>query len=332
MYVIPELEMRVDRPGPELHWGRLNFDHRVPRESVHKAAEAEVFLTDAERLGDERFAVAAAWRRDHYLGHEDGPAADPVLLAETARQTAIHLSHRFLDVPHRMPFVLSTLTVNLTGALPPLGPRHLSLGLDVVCRPPAEGARRLRLELQADVLVQHRRAGRVRVHWEPMEPRRYALLRRRVERGPEARKPRPAPQRVPLPPARVGRLSERDVLIETDPLRANGWWLRLDQEHPVIFDHESDHVPGMALVEAFRQASEVAVGDGEPGVGALTLLDVRFTAFGELNAPVAITAEPAECGGSSFTVHAHQGGRELARASVRRGMAEHAPTRLGTAC
>ncbi|WP_243769570.1 ScbA/BarX family gamma-butyrolactone biosynthesis protein [Streptomyces cyanogenus] len=329
---MPGLEMRTDRPGPELYWGRLNFDHRVPRESVHKAADAEVFLTDAERLGDERFAVAAAWRRDHYLGHHDGCAADPVLLAETARQTAIHLSHRFLDVPHGMPFVLNAVTVDLTEALPPLGAHGLAVGLDVVCRPPAEGARRLRLELEADVLVQRRRLGRVGVHWEPMEPRRYALLRRRVERSPEGERPRPAPPRVPLPPARVGQLAERDVLIEADPLRANGWWLRLDQEHPVLFDHESDHVPGMALVEAFRQASQVAAADGEPGAGAVTLIVVRFTAFGELDAPVAIIAEPAEGGGRTFTVRARQGDRELARATVRRGMAEPALTRLDAAC
>ncbi|MYS46028.1 lactone biosynthesis protein, mmfl [Streptomyces sp. SID5998] len=289
-----------------------------------------MLLTDAERLGHDRYAVAAAWHRDHYLNHHDGPAADPVLLAETARQAAIHLSHRFLDVPHGTPFVLSTLSVGLTRALPPLRGGQLAVGLDVVCRPPAEGARRLRLELQADVLVHHRRTGRVRVRWEPMEPSRYALLRRRVEGSPQQEPPRSAPPCVPVPAARVGQLAERDVLVAADPLRADRWWLRLDQEHSVLFDHESDHVPGMALVEAFRQASQAAAADG--AAGAVTLLDVQFTAFGALEAPVAITMEPVGPDARSFILTARQGDREVARAAVRRGAAEPGLPRLDAAC
>jgi hypothetical protein len=288
-----------------------------------------VLLTDAERLEHDRYVVGAVWHRDHYLSHHDGSAADPVLLAETARQAAIHLSHRFLDVPQGMPFVLSDLSVDLTDALPPLRGMPLAVGLDVVCRPPEQGARRLRLELRADVLVHHRRTGRVTVRWEPMEPRRYALLRRRAERDPRQATPRPAPRCVPVPAARVGQLAERDVLIAADPLRADCWWLRLDPEHPVLFDHGSDHVPGMALVEGFRQTSQAAAAEDPAGV---SLLDVRFTAFGALDVPVAITVEEAGPGTRSLTLTARQGEQELARATVRRGAAESLLPPLDTAC
>ncbi|MFH8380952.1 ScbA/BarX family gamma-butyrolactone biosynthesis protein [Kitasatospora sp. NPDC018058] len=316
------------RPGPEHHWKTMEFERRVPRASVHKAADAEVLLTDAQRLGTGRFAVAARWDRDHYLAHHGGPAADPVMLVETTRQTAIHLSHRFLDIPYGMPFVLSEASVDLTEALPPVGPEHLTVGLDVVCHPPAEGARRLRLELEADVLLRHRVIGRTRLRWQPMEPSRYTMLR---HRGREPRtSPLPEPPRIPLSPATVGQRTERDVLIAADPMRANAWWLRLDLDHPVLFDHESDHVPGMALVEAFRQAGRVAAADHRPGAGGVTLLTVEFTAFGELDAPVAITAEPAGLG--VFTLRAHQGERELAHATVRCGAAEPVRTLLGAAC
>ncbi|MBN0047146.1 lactone biosynthesis protein, mmfl [Streptomyces actuosus] len=291
-----------------------------------------MLLTDARRLDDERFAVAASWHRDHYLAHHGGSAADPVLLVETARQAAIHLSHRFLDVPHGMPFVLSTISVDLVEALPPVGTDRLAVGLDAVCRSPAQGERRLRLELEADVLVQHTSVGRVRVRWEPMEPRRYTMLRRRGEQAPEAVRPPALPPAVPLPPFRVGQCAERDVLLAAEPLRGDGWWLRLDREHPVLFDHESDHVPGMALVEAFRQAGQVTVGDSRPVANAVTLLDVRFTAFGELHLPVWITAEPAGPDGNVLTVRARQGDRDLAHATLRRGAAESALPRLDTAC
>ncbi|MEV0113408.1 ScbA/BarX family gamma-butyrolactone biosynthesis protein [Streptomyces sp. NPDC050844] len=310
----------------------MSFDRCVSRASVHKAVDAEVLLTDAAHIGDERYAVAAVWRRDHYLGHQGGPASDPVLLMETARQAAIHLSHRFFDVAPGLPFVLSEISVDLSEALPEVSAEHLAVGLDVVCRRPAEGTRRLRFELTADVLVHHRPLGLVRVCWEPMEHRRYALLRRRVEREAEVTLPRPEPSRVPLRPAHVGHLAERDVLIDTDPLRTNGWWLRLDQEHPVLFDHESDHVPGMALVEAFRQAGRVAAVDRRPGASGATLLDVAFRSFGELDAPVSITAEPVGPSGSTFTLRAHQGNRELARSTVRYGTPLSARARWDEAC
>ncbi|MGW3039260.1 ScbA/BarX family gamma-butyrolactone biosynthesis protein [Kitasatospora sp. NPDC001159] len=328
MHVVPGLELMTGRPGPEHHWKTMEFERRVPRASVHKAADAEVLLTDAQRLGADRFAVAARWDRDHYMADHGGPAADPVMLVETTRQTAIHLSHRFLDIPYGMPFVLSEASVDLTEALPPVGPEHLTVGLDVICRRPAEGARRLRLELEADVLVRHRAVGRTRLRWEPMEPSRYTMLRHRG-REPHA-SALPEPPRIALSPATVGQRTERDVLIAADPVRANAWWLRLDLDHPVLFDHESDHVPGMALVEAFRQVGRVAAADHRPGASGVTLLTVEFTAFGELDAPVAITAEPAGLG--VFTLRAHQGERELARATVRCGAVEPVRTLLGAAC
>ncbi|MGW0860285.1 ScbA/BarX family gamma-butyrolactone biosynthesis protein [Streptomyces sp. NPDC002690] len=326
MHVIPGLEVPVGHhPGPERHWKGMNFDHPVPRESVHKSADAEVLLTDALLLDDGRIAVAARWRRSHYLGHRGG-GADPVLLAETARQTAIHLSHRFFGVGQGLVFILSELSVDLDEALPAVGAEALSVGLQVRCRRPEAGERRLRFELEADVLAGSRSYGRVRVCWEPMEPRRYAVVRKRGggqrEEGATAR---------PLLRGCASSPAERDVLVEDDPVRPNVWWLRLDPEHDVLFDHESDHVPGMALVEAFRQVGAATGGDGHRP-GHVALLAVEFKAFGELDAPVSITAEPAGLDGAALTLRARQGGRELAGARVRCGAGETSPLRQEAAC
>ncbi|MFD5877023.1 ScbA/BarX family gamma-butyrolactone biosynthesis protein [Streptomyces sp. NPDC060322] len=309
----------------------MNFDRCVPRHSVHKTADTEVLLTDAEQLSEERFAVAALWHRDHYLAHQGGPAADPVLLMETVRQTAIHLSHRFLNVAHGMSFVLNDISVDLFEALPPVGPgAPLTVGLDVICRRPAADARRLRLELDAVVLVRDRSIGRLQMCWEPMEPRRYALLRQRGGQDSAAATAETDPAHALLAPDHVGQVAERDVLIASDPLQTNSWSLRLDRGHPVLFDHESDHVPGMALVEAFRQAGRVASAAGRTQASSVTLLAVTFKAFGELDAPVSITADPA--GGEIFNLRALQNGRELARGRVRCSAAERTRTRMGTAC
>ncbi|MEU9385118.1 AfsA-related hotdog domain-containing protein, partial [Streptomyces sp. NPDC048279] len=76
--------------------------------------------------------------------------------------------------------------------------------------------------------------------------------------------------------------------MSADPARRHRWWLRLDVEHPVLFDHPSDHVPGMALMAAFRQVALVTATDAARYVRSLA---ARFTSFGELDQPVSITAE-----------------------------------------
>ena len=52
-----------------------------------------------------------------------------------------------------------------------------------------------------------------------------------------------------------------------------------DPRHPFFFDHASDHVPGMVLLEAARQAAAVASGGLllRPRAGRLNA--VRFTEF-----------------------------------------------------
>jgi hypothetical protein len=72
-------------------------------------------------------------------------------------------------------------------------------------------------------------------------------------------------------------------------LGANTWQLRVDQSHAVLFDHPVDHVPGMVLMEAARQAALLTV--GEPDA-----LPVRchftFDKYVELDAPTIVTAAP----------------------------------------
>ncbi|MFF6997576.1 AfsA-related hotdog domain-containing protein [Streptomyces sp. NPDC008313] len=79
---------------------RLSFLQPVPRHMVHRAAIAEVFLTDAVRTGEHSFLVAAQWPRDHalYSPGSDG-ASDPLLFMETIRQSLVYLAHAFYGVP-----------------------------------------------------------------------------------------------------------------------------------------------------------------------------------------------------------------------------------------
>ncbi|MEV6947637.1 ScbA/BarX family gamma-butyrolactone biosynthesis protein [Streptomyces sp. NPDC051172] len=339
MHAVPSPTPPFDRKSSPDPWGRLRFDRRVPRETVHKSALAEVLLSDAARLGSERFAVGAAWHRDHFLGHLGGPAADSVLLAETVRQAAIHLSHRFLEIPLHRPFVLSELAVDLDEALPPVDATPLALGLDVHARRTAGNPRRSRFELDAVVRAGHGPVGRARMRWEAVEPRLYTTLRKRGAPGPDTTPPRQHARAVPLLPSRVGQRHGRDVLLAADEARSGRWWLRLDLGHPVLFDHESDHIPGMALLEAFRQALVVTTAQ-EYGTRApdaarcVRSLASAFTSFGELDQPVSITAERAADDGRdegvALVLRAAQGDRELAYA--RAACAAPCRHRAGAAC
>jgi len=295
----------------------------VGKATVHKSADAENLLTDSRRLGETRFAVGAWWPRNHFLSHRPGqPSADPVLLVETVRQAAIHLSHRYFDVPLDAPFVMFDLEFRTDGSgLPGGGRAGLPVALDVTCVRDPDSRARCRLALDAEILVEGRRCGRMTVRWEAMAPRLYAALRRR---GMAQAAEHPAPEWPVLTPVTAGALGDgepRDIVLgTTGALPEGSWGLRLDRGHPVLFDHEADHVQGMALVEALRQAACLTAGSAaESGrVWVPTAGKVAFPSFAELGQGVVVGATLTS-GVAGPTVHAAatQGDRTVAAAMFR---------------
>ncbi|WP_052845193.1 AfsA-related hotdog domain-containing protein [Streptomyces sp. NRRL S-31] len=166
----------TDRPSPStpptpLPGGccPLSFAHCLPPAAVHKAAAAEVLLTDARPLGQNRFAVAALWPRDAFLTHRaTSSPCDPLLVAETVRQSAIHLSHTFYDVPKGHHFVLSNLNFELD--LPAWGPGPLPVVLDITSTRTSTNPRRLAMALSTDVHVAGVQRGLCSIHFEVLPP------------------------------------------------------------------------------------------------------------------------------------------------------------------
>ncbi|MER5861921.1 ScbA/BarX family gamma-butyrolactone biosynthesis protein [Kitasatospora sp. NPDC002040] len=295
---------------------------------VHKTAMAEVFLTDAHRRGEHRFTVAAQWPRAHvfYRPGADGKC-DPVLWLETVRQAGVYVAHRFYGVPISHQFVLAGAEFTIEDPqAPQYGATPHTVSLDVTLQPPAQDRRHFVVELEAVVRIDGRRCGRVAMRGQAVDTRRYSVLRRRNAPSSDSLTPFDRPAQVPLPPAAVGRQHEWDVVLAAWPDRADSWQLSLDPQHSVFFDHATDHLPGMALVEAFRQAVSLTGGqrsapDHAPRVWALTSGEVSFEAFGELDAPVTVESRPAAehaVGGDHFSVRADavQGDRRLASATL----------------
>jgi hypothetical protein len=268
----------------------LAFQQTIPRRLVHRAAVAEVFVTDAAVVGEDRFVVGAQWPRDHALYHPDAQGrSDPLLFAETIRQALVYLAHWHYGVPltHRFIGRESELEVTDPDALC-VGAEPLAVVLRARWVPlGGSSSRRYEARLEVELCVGSVVCGRGSL-WVVMVPERhYRLLRGDVSgRG---RVPAMTGGGRQVPPAVVGRLRAKDsVLVSDGP--AGQWLLRADPGHAVLFDHATDHLPLMVLLEGVRQLGHLLV--HEPGGGqmgqrpwVLAGLDAQCRAWAELDEP-----------------------------------------------
>ncbi|MFB0631829.1 ScbA/BarX family gamma-butyrolactone biosynthesis protein [Streptomyces sp. AB3(2024)] len=279
----------------------------VPKELVHRASVAEVLLTDWERVDHSRFAVSAQWPRSHsFFTPIAGTYHDPLMCVETIRQIGSLLGHAEFGVPFGQHFLLWDLSVTVV-------PEHLqvsrtpaSLDIDVSC---TEVRRRNGdlggLNYEAVV----HRAGHVvatgRVSYTCTTPAVYRRIR-----PPHTLLPghKPLPLTAPVAPQSVGRVSPTDVVLSPTGT-PDRWQLRVDSLHPILFDHPVDHVPGMVLLEAARQAASAALGRS-----SLLPLNISgdFKRYAELDVPCFIEAERlhdgAPGGEETVVVTGHQDG------------------------
>ncbi|MDX3455658.1 ScbA/BarX family gamma-butyrolactone biosynthesis protein [Streptomyces sp. ME02-8801-2C] len=311
--------------------GGLNFDRTVPRQLVHRASVQEVFLTDGVHVGADRYLVGAQLPRHHALYRPDvSGRCDFMLLAETVRQAGIFVIHRYRNVPLNHHFVFRSLALRIDDpAALRVGATPLGAVLDVsVTQTRAPDARRFDARLDVTIEVDGRPCAYASVAVLVVDARRYGMLRRRAGRdtapadtsspsaeisqtaSPATRISRTASQPALTAPVIAGR-PRADVLLRAsadgDP---STWLLHLDPGHPGYFEHPSDHVPGMVLLEAFRQAGHLAAGRDT----VLTSLNSEFESFAELCQPVTIKAADRRAGMLHLT--AVQGERTLARAEA----------------
>lgn len=288
---------------------------RVPRRMVHKSADHEVLLESATRIGEDRFAVGMHWPDNHLLHHRraDG-TRDSLLVAETMRQSGIYLSHRFHDVPADYAFVLHRFDFQLNE---PVRDREEGADaiLDIQVRREPGNPNRFRMASFATLEIAGRRIGRAAMRWDAYAPRQYASIRRRGARPDTEQPVTPASAgHIALPAALVGRDRDDAVLLADGPAASQGWRLLMDTGHPALFDHASDHVPGMVMVEAFRQAVLVRMAPQAAAGWMIRQMDTSFHRFGDLGLPVTITAEPV--GEGAFQLVARQRTQPLATARV----------------
>lgn len=274
----------------------LKFLQPVSRQMVHRAAVAEVFVTDAFPMGDDRYLVAAQWPRDHALYHPDASGlTDPLLLTETVRQALVYLAHEYYEIPLDYRFIGCDTDFEITDPEALLvGDAPLHVVLDarwswVDNKPP----RRFGMRLEVVVTVAGRECGRGSLRVFAVDERRYGLLRWRGagDRADDGGQGNKGAVVTRMPTTAVGRLRAKDcVLGRTD---TGEWRLLFDLKHAVLFDHPGDHIPLMVTLEGFRQLGHHLVGHrpGVPQGSVLSTLRMDCLAFAELDEPVLLDVE-----------------------------------------
>ncbi|MFD8717540.1 ScbA/BarX family gamma-butyrolactone biosynthesis protein [Streptomyces sp. NPDC059629] len=229
----------------------------VPKEYVHRASLAEVFLTGCTAQdGGLRFSLTGQWPRAHtFFNSADGSSHDPLQAAETFRQAGMFVTHAEHEVPLGHHFVLWSLSCHTDLEQLRITSRPTDFDLEVTCPDAAPRGRASARRMGIGFAL--RRDGRPVAHGEGLysivTPGVYARLRgNRPEKRP--RSADPVVTSDPMPPAAAGRTSPADVVL-TPTRTANRWLLTPDLNHPILFDHDGDHLPGMVLMEGARQAA-----------------------------------------------------------------------------
>lgn len=288
------------------------FLRTVPRTFVHRSAVSEVLLTGIQETGEDQFRIGAQWPRSHsYYGPVRRRWHDPVLLAETIRQIVLLIAHDAFELPLGYHFLSHSTSYDLDVDGAVLTDRPADVLLDVQCHGiKRRGKLVSAFSVEAQCIRDGRVVGSTRMALSCVSDATYRRLR--------GDKSDAVPLRVlpePVVPEIVGRRWEHDVVLgDTGVDRV--WTLRADPDHPVLFDHPVDHVPGMAVMEAARQAALATL--QRPG-GLALACDATFTHYVEFDSACLVTAtvEPTgQLGSDKVSVRFDQGGVTAATCGV----------------
>ncbi|WP_329391854.1 hypothetical protein OG625_40965 (plasmid) [Streptomyces sp. NBC_01351] len=290
----------------------------VPKELVHRASVAEVVLTDWQRLDDDRFLVTAQWPRAHsfFTPVADG-YHDPLIVCETVRQFCILLGHAEFGIPLGHQFVMWDLDVAVRPEHLLVGWAPATLDIEITCTEiERRGKKVSKLRFESVLWREGNIVATGGASYSAMAPTLYRRVRGEHTLGSDWYQ---LPLIGPAAPQSVGRTSPMDVVLSptAEPHR---WQLRADTRHPILFEHALDHVPGMVLMEAARQATAAVLKRSS----YLPLsISSEFKRYTELDAPCMIEAHlvpgSARDGEETVLVTAHQDGALVFNATVTAG-------------
>uniref|UniRef100_UPI0031DF2C83 ScbA/BarX family gamma-butyrolactone biosynthesis protein n=1 Tax=Streptomyces hawaiiensis TaxID=67305 RepID=UPI0031DF2C83 len=257
----------------------------VTKELAHRTTETDVFPTRWTRISDSRFHFTAHWPAAHpFFGPVDDRHQDPMVVGETLRQASMVLAHAEFGAPADTHFVMWDMTVRFDPTALLLADAAEPVEFDVVCSEVRRGGRGLH---SMRTTMEFRRAGRLVARGTGSTGCTSQRVYRRLRADRLDAFDRPVPLLAGIAPHTAGRARPEDVVLAPGD-RPGVWNLRVDTGHPVLFPRPNDHVPGMVLFEAARQAATAASGL-RPFLPSRMTAD--FTRYAELHSPCRIETE-----------------------------------------
>lgn len=280
----------------------------VPAEYVHRAALAEVFLTGCEKTGPETYVLTGQWPRAHTFFTTLDGRHDHLQACETLRQTGIYLAHAEHGIPLGHHFVMQDMTVTTHPEHLTIGSTPTNLTLHTTLSRPTRSPQFTIAFTITNPQDQTLATGHG--HFTCISP---AVYRRMRSAGNPDNTTDPTTHTLKAlvhtptnqDPYVFGRVDSRDlVLAPTHQPRT--YLLNAHPEHPVLFDHDGDHLPGMVLIEAARQATHP-----HPPTTQLTHTHTTFHHYVELTTPTTVVTTPPTHthNTTTHTVTSHQNDR-----------------------
>ncbi|GAA2116430.1 ScbA/BarX family gamma-butyrolactone biosynthesis protein [Kitasatospora saccharophila] len=282
---------------------------------VHKRNPSEVLPTRWHEGAPGTHHVTAVLPDDHCIYRAPHAGLDPVLVVEAFRQAVLLLGHAELGAPaaDRQTWMDFEAAFDPEGLA--IGPGPTEIDLRMTASDTVRRAGRLAsARVQADITADGRPLATAATSFTSQSPAVYARLR-----GEYADLERSVARAVPLAPplsaSGAGRQDFRDVVLSATN-SPTCHQLRVDVTHPGLFDHPVDHVPGMLLLEAVRQAAYTGLGTPAADLVALRCSFKRYT---ELDSPCWLHStrlSDSESGDARFSVTAVQNGRPVLAATA----------------
>ncbi|WP_411072566.1 ScbA/BarX family gamma-butyrolactone biosynthesis protein [Streptomyces sp. cmx-4-25] len=300
----------------------------VPGEFVHRADPADIIPTGWVPREENRYSVSARWSASHpFFSPVAGDRHDPVLVAETIRQATMLVLHAELGVPVEDQFVMWEL--NYTADPEALTVDGPSSDLVAEVSFPALERRAGKVRgLRTSVVLT--RDGRLVATGDSTARCTPGPAYRRMRGARMAALGRPVPLIPGVDPVLVGREALRDVVLGPGD-RPGRWRLRINTDHPTLFRRPNDHVPGMLLLEAARQAAMLATGST---AYLPVAMELSFSRYVELDDPCWIEAEVLTAPSAptaTVRVTGHQDGTPVFRCTLTSPSREPAVAGLASA-
>jgi hypothetical protein len=251
-----------------------------------RISRADALVTDLRTTGPDAFeATVRLPSADRFHGPVGRRTHDPLLLLESVREAGLLVALSEYEVPANFKFIVHQMMFRVD----PAGLRTRgSKPVDIVITISADEIRRRRqnfagMRFEFACMRDGQQFGRVEYRWSCLSPDAYLGVRGEYKDA----VPAVSGASVPVRPKLVGRHDMIDVMLAKSP-DGVGWRLRVDPQHPELFDHPTDHVPGNALIEAVRQAALLVTGKPHalPVAG-----DIDFHHYVEFGRPSVVQAE-----------------------------------------